>query len=62
MITEIANFIVRKAMKAGCKALITTITTNGDIDVTRSLSVMLSYGFKFKQSTDMMILLEKELK
>lgn len=58
---NLANIITKKAKKAGCKRVSTTINTCGKINVTRSMKTIISYGFQFDRAYDGYLLFTKEL-
>lgn len=60
--TWLAKIIEEKARQAKCKFLTTTINTEGKIDVTRSMSAIISYGFKYDCHQPTYIIFSKELK
>ncbi len=60
--TWLAKVVEDIAKQRGCIALITTINTDGKINVTRSMAAILSYGFQYMSHGDGFLSFKKDLK
>lgn len=59
---EIADSVFSIAEKYDCDNVSTTISTIGNINVTRSMKMILSYGFQFLENTEKAIIFTKGIK